>query len=98
MSTIQVNKFSSFVLSEQEQKLGSVFNLAQLQVLQNLLSEAAHIKVEVVFDPLNPIDFAQQVAYQQAKIDVLSYLIENSRDTEESMKLEISFNQQQNQE
>ena len=100
MSTLKVNKFSSFTLSEEEVKIGSVFNLTQLQVLQNLLSEAAEIKLAQVFDPLNPGEFGIQTAYQSAKIDLLSYLIENSHATEEAMREELSLNQQlqQNQE
>jgi len=98
MSTMEVNKFTSFTLSEQEQKIGSVYNLAQLQVLQNMLSEAAEVKLALVFDPLNPMEYGIQIAYNSAKIDILSYLIENSRVVEEAMREEISFHQQQNQE
>jgi len=93
MSQVKINKFTSFELTKEEAISGAIFNIAQLQSIQNLLSEAAEMKVELVFDPLNPVDFAQQVSYQQGKIDVLSYLIENSA----AVQNEIAFSGSQEQ-
>lgn len=92
MATQLNNKFTSFDLTPEEFKAGTILSLPQIQVLQNSLSEVALQKVELVYDPLNPVDFAQQVAYLQGKIDVLSLLIENSKAMELSLLEEAQFN------
>ena len=82
MSTPILDKFCSFSLTEEEYVAGSIFTLPQLQCLQNSLSEAAHARLALNYDPLNPGDFLQQEAYLKGKIELLDYLIENSRAVE----------------
>ena len=47
-------------------------------------------------DPLNPVDFAQQEAFLKGKIELLSYLIENSQAVAVEAKddaIEAQYNQ-----
>ena len=92
MATQLANKFTSYELTEEETRSGSIFSVQQVQVLQNTLSEIAHLKLGLTYDPLNPVDFAQQVAYAQGKLDVISYLIENSKATELALLEELALN------
>ena len=95
--TAVTNKFTSYQLTEEEYNSGSMFSLPQQQCLQNLLSEAAHLRLALDFDPLNPGDFVQQEAFLKGKIELLSYLLENSNAVEERVREQIAlqrFNQQ----
>ena len=99
MSMPIIDKFSSFQLTPEEYSSGSIYSLPQLQVLQNLLSEAAHARIALDYDPLNPVDFAQQEAFLKGKISLLSYLIENSAAVEVGVRedaIEAQYNQQHN--
>jgi hypothetical protein len=79
MSLTQVNScFTSFDLSEEEIKQATNYNALQRAYLQTLLSEAAHTKLNLKFDPTNPVAFAQNDAYLQGKIELLQSLIFNS--------------------
>jgi hypothetical protein len=100
MSTPIIDKFSSFQLTSEEQISGSIYSLVQLQVLQNLLSESAHSRIALNYDPLNPVDFAQQEAFLKGKIELLSYLIENSQATAvaaQEAAMEVQYNQSHSQ-
>lgn len=78
MASLQINSFSSFALTEEEQVSGSVFSADQKRVMQNLISEAAEESLNLTYDGTNPIKYAQQEAYLKGKIDILKWLIEAS--------------------
>lgn len=71
----RVNAFSSFDLSNEAIAEGLTFSLLQQQALQNLLSEEAHAKLGLEYDPANPQTFLQEEAYSRGKIDLLNYLL-----------------------
>ncbi len=72
------NTYSSYQLTEMEELVGSTFNPEQTYVLRNHLSQAALAKLNLVFDPSNPLEFTQQNAYQEGRISLLVHLLEVS--------------------
>lgn len=83
MATLIVNTFSSFELTTFEEEQGQVLNPMQKMVLQNKLAAVATQKVNLVYDPLNALDFAMQVSYLQGQMDVITWQIETSNNVEE---------------
>jgi hypothetical protein len=79
---LAINAFTSYTLNAAEYKAGSSFSSEQRAILQNLLSEAAIEKVNLTFDPTNPMKFTQAEAELQGKIGILQYLL----DLENSLK------------
>lgn len=69
--------FTSFELTEEEIKLATQWTALQRAYLQTLLSEAAHTKLNLKFDPLNPVAFAQNDAFLQGKIELLQSILNN---------------------
>lgn len=78
MSSSVTNIFASFNLTEDERNAGSIFSSYQRLHLQNLLSEYAHEKVALKYDPTLPMQFVQQEAELQGKILLLRYILETS--------------------
>lgn len=78
MAAILPTSLTKYSLSEAEYKAGSMFTLAQHQVIQNLIAEASEEKVALKYDPNNPVLFAQREAELQGKIGILKFLLENS--------------------
>ena len=70
--------FTSYELTEKEELTGSILTELQKCVLQNELSRTAMEKNLLTFDTEKPAEFSQNEAYLRGKIDLLSYLLENS--------------------
>jgi len=75
MSQLLSNRFTQFSHSSLEQLEGVNFTQLQREVIQNLISEAALEKVALLFNSNNPLQFAQQEAELQGKIEILEYLL-----------------------
>lgn len=78
MATLKPSQFCRYELTEQETLQGSVLTFVQTYCIQNQIANLAAQKLNLVFDPSKPDDFAQQVAYLQGQIDSLQYLINTS--------------------
>lgn len=76
MARIVPNTFTTYELSSEEQKAGYTLTTANLQTIQNLISTAAQLKVNLTFDPDNPSKFLQEEARLNGEIRILSYLVE----------------------
>ena len=74
--TAQNNIFTSYSMTPEELALAASFTPATRALLQNLISEAAHLRIAMLYDPANPIAFAQDESYNKGKIDILMYLLE----------------------
>ena len=83
MATIQINSFTSWELTKEELLSGTILTVLQKQVLQNRLNEAAETKLNLVYDTLDPIKFAQNEAYLKGKIEFIRYLLDASEAAEE---------------
>lgn len=78
MATLQPSQFCRYEMTELEILQGSALSLVQTQCLQNQLADIASRKLNLVFEPLNPTDFAQQIAWHQGQMDALQHLLMTS--------------------
>ena len=70
--------FTKFELTHAEQCLGEVFSSLNLAVIKNLRCSIAEQKLNLIFNPDNLIDFAQQTAFLQGQLDILQHLVDCS--------------------
>lgn len=70
--------FQSWVLTPQEELQGSIYTITQKQVIQNRITELAHSRINLAYDPLNPAVFMQQDADLRGQILALSSLLDQS--------------------
>ena len=77
--------FTKYELTKSEQQSGSIFNDSQLAVLHNMRTDYAEQKLNLVFNPSNPIDFAQQEAFLAGQIQLLGYLIDTSAESQKAV-------------
>jgi len=84
MSTPLTNSFTSYELTDQEELEGCIYNVTQIQVLQNHLAAYAEQKLNLEYDPEHKDVFLQEDASLKAKIDLLQYLIDTSKVSEEA--------------
>jgi len=75
MSHPQPNTFTTYKLSEEEQRNGSSLTSLTVSVLQNLRSSIAEEKLNLVFTPNDVLSFTQQEAYLKGQLDILAYIL-----------------------
>lgn len=75
MPTITSNSFTSFSLTDDEQKAGSTLSSLNVAVLQNQLAQIAEEKINLVFTPDSINTFLQQEAYLKGQLDLLNYIL-----------------------
>jgi hypothetical protein len=95
MARIQPNSFTQYELSEQEALQGSIFSLSQKMVIQNMLAEAAHRKLALLYDSTNHTRSMQEEAELTGKIGVLQELLEVSDLAEQTLKDQAEYAAQQ---
>jgi hypothetical protein len=71
--------FTKYSLTEEEEKLGQTLTTNNINVLQNLRADYAEKRLNIRFDPINTVAFAQQEAELTGQIGILAYLIEMSQ-------------------
>jgi hypothetical protein len=81
-----ITTFTRYSLTEEEATAGQQLTTQNIQVLQNLMCDAAEEKLALKFDPQNPMEFAQREAELQGQIGILKLLIELSRSPSPSLK------------
>ena len=79
MSHILPSTFTRYSLTPEEQYSGQQLTSGNLQVIQNLICDAAEERLGIKFDPLNPLGFAQREAELQGQIGILKLLVEMSQ-------------------
>jgi len=72
------SSFHRLAVTPQEQLSGSILSTLQIASIQNHRVDIAEQKLNLVFDPTNMIDFAQQNAYLQGQLDILQLLLDSS--------------------
>ena len=65
-------------MTDKEQLESSIFTFAQLEGLNNLLSEYANLKINLEDDQDHKEKFLQEDAGHKSKIELLQYLIAQS--------------------
>lgn len=72
----EFNKFSTFALSEAETKLAIESIGPETQMwLQNLFSQANHLRLQMEYDHAAPHKFLQEEAYQKGQADALEFIL-----------------------
>ena len=79
MAILIPNTFSSYDLTEDEEKQGAILTNLQLQVMQNHLATVAEEKLSLTVDPNNMQQFLMEDAYKRGQIDLILYFMEVSR-------------------
>lgn len=79
MSRLMANDFSTFELTEIEQREGKILTVAQVMSIQNQLSEAAIRKLNLKFDTKDHLAFVQEEAELQGVINTLRFLLTESQ-------------------
>ena len=83
MAQLQLNTFTSFVLTEDEEKQGSMFTIDQKRVLQNLLVTYAEAGRAIDYSPDKILEFVQQDYFNKGAVAVLKHLISTSDDLQQ---------------
>jgi hypothetical protein len=76
------SSFQSWVLTPEEFKQGAMLSITQKQVIQNRVCMLAQQRLNLDFDPINALSFAQQEAGIKGAIDALNYLLIQSAQAE----------------
>lgn len=79
------NTFSSYSMLEEDVITNSILTVGQVQVLQNLLAVKAEEKLELEYDVANPNSFIQQEAYHKGQIDLLRFILDQSKACQEAL-------------
>ena len=77
------NYFTSYELTEADQKQGAQLSTLTVAVLHNLRSTAAQDKINLVFTPNDTLSFLQQEAYLKGQIDLLTYILDSNEDSQQ---------------
>lgn len=80
MPLLQPNAFTSYILTQDEQQQGSLLTSLNICAIQNLISQIAQEKLSLLYDPTNPLKFAQQEAELHGQMLILQQLVNNSND------------------
>ena len=80
-----MNSFTTHKISAHETLAGYVLNLSQQRVMQNELAEIAEQILSLNFNPLNPVDFAQQHAFLKGQLQYLQTVLDRSKPSEQEL-------------
>lgn len=78
-----MSSFQTFPLADEETLNGQIFSDLQLKVLQNELSAVAERILTLTYDPINPVDFAQQHAHANGQLQLLQFLMARSDESKQ---------------
>jgi hypothetical protein len=94
MPQLQENTLSTYTLTEEEQKSGSLLTHLNRCVIQNLMASTAEEKLNLVFDPLNPTLFAQQEASLAGMLSAYRYILEVDAALKQELSNQSGFQQE----
>jgi hypothetical protein len=73
-----LSSFETYALTEDEQKMSTLFSSLQLARLHNLRTTYALARLDLTFDPTKPTKFMQEEAALHGSIEVLTLLIDEA--------------------
>lgn len=76
------NTFTSYKLTEKEQRDGALLSSLNVAVLQNLRSSIAEEKLNLVFTPNDVLSFTQQEAHLKGQLDILNYILASHEESQ----------------
>jgi len=74
------NQFTEYDLTEQDIQEGSLLSQATVAVLQNLLADVSRERVNMLFDPSEPLLYTQAEAETRGRMYILQTLLANSEE------------------
>ena len=87
MPVIKPNTFTTYSFSPEELESATILTSLQKQAIQTTIATYAEAKLAIVFDPLNPVDYGIQVAWQAGRIEALRALLDASEEVEEMIRI-----------
>lgn len=78
MAQVGQSKFTKYSLSKDEEISGSILNMNQEFVLQNLLVSFAEQLLDLEIDTDKPLEYVKQKSHCQGIIHILQYLLDTS--------------------
>ena len=85
MST-PTSSFTVHSISPRDTLSGYILSLTQQRVYQNELAEIAEQLITLTYDPLNPVDFAQQHAFLRGQMQIYQTLLARSAPSEQELQ------------
>ena len=89
MAELQPNEFTSYLLTDEEDRQGAIFSLTQEQRLRTKLSAIASEKIDLVFDHTSRdsiMDYIDKNSYYQGQLDLLRLLIAESEEARHALE------------
>lgn len=83
------HSFNKYLLTDEETKSGHILTESNKAVIQNLISDAAQSKINLVLDPQKINEYVQQESFLKGQIEILNYLL----DMHETLMQDIQTNQ-----
>lgn len=88
MPTLLPCQFSRYQMTEEEALQGALLTTLQICCIQNQIADIASRKLNLVYNPQNPTDFAQQISWYQGQLEALEFLLSAS----EAANLQLNQN------
>lgn len=88
-----MSSFKTFELTEQDTVSGHILSSLQRMVIQNDLAIIAEQILALNFDPLNPVDFAQQHAFLKGQMTIYQTQLQQSDECQKLLEQLASSNQ-----
>lgn len=80
--------FTSYTLTEDEARNGSILTSLNIAAIQNLRCKIAEEKLNLTFTPNDVLSFTQQEAYLKGQLDILSHLLDLNEEAQQYHHIE----------
>ena len=90
MSALLNNEFSCYSLTDQEERMGTILTIDQIQVIQNRLYNVAQLKLNVKIDVTKPLEHVQNLAFYDGRIDAFREIIVSHQIALDNQKEQLS--------
>lgn len=84
------NTFSTYELTAEEQVLSDQLSQLNVAKIQNLRSQIAEEKLNLVFTPNDTLTYTQSEAYLKGQLDLLTFLLQSHEEANQFHKIESS--------
>lgn len=83
MPQIHPTSLTRLLLTEEESVTGHILTSLNLAVIQNLIADASESKINLEYDPSNPVKFAQDEAFIHGQLKILRYIQQMHEESQE---------------